>query len=327
MPTPLRVASLNIENLTDEPPSNPDRVPTFAERAEVLRPILERARADVLCLQEVHGQEEPTVLRALDALLTGTSYETFQSASTRTSAGDNFKERNLVILSRFPITASRQIKHELTPRPAYKKVTASPPETEADPVTWERPIQYAAIDLPNNSTLHVVNLHLRSKIPSHIPGQRDGFRWRSIAAWAEGFFLSSVKRVGQALETRLFLDTLFEQDRNAQIVVCGDFNADLDDVPVEAIRGRVENTDNAELGHRVMLPAETTVPEPSRFSLYHHGKGCMLDHILVSRSMMGFYRTTEIHNEHIHDESVAFAFDKKFPEPDHATVVGEFALP
>ena len=51
-----------------------------------------------------------------------------------------------------------------------------------------------------------------------------------------------MKRVGQALETRILIDGIFDQDASALIVVCGDFNADLEDVPVQAIRGDVENT-------------------------------------------------------------------------------------
>jgi endonuclease/exonuclease/phosphatase family metal-dependent hydrolase len=50
----LRIATFNIENLDDEPGDDP----TLAERIAVLRPALERLRADVLCLQEVHGQEQ-----------------------------------------------------------------------------------------------------------------------------------------------------------------------------------------------------------------------------------------------------------------------------
>ena len=46
-----------------------------------------------------------------------------------------------------------------------------------------------------------------------------------------------MKRVGQALETRMVIDGLFDEDEDAMIAVGGDFNADLDDVPVEAIRG------------------------------------------------------------------------------------------
>ncbi|NIR28235.1 MAG: endonuclease [Gammaproteobacteria bacterium] len=326
MSTPLRIATFNIENLTDEPPEDARREPTFEERVAVLRPQLERLRADVLCLQEVHGQEEPTRLRALESLLEGTRYEPFQQAATKTSQGDNYKERNLAVLSRFPISESRQLRHDITPQPEYKKVTAQP-EEPAKPITWERPVLYARIALPDGSDLHVVNLHLKSKIPTPVAGQKEGFAWKSVAGWAEGYFLSSVKRVGQALEARMFIDSLFDAEPEARVIVCGDFNADLDAVPIEAIRGRVENTENFELIGRVMLPAETTVPEPSRYSLFHHGKEQMLDHLLASRSMLAFYRHTEVHNEQIHDESVAFAFDKKFPESDHAAVITEFSLP
>jgi exonuclease III len=53
----------------------------------------------------------------------------------------------------------------------------------------------------------------------------------------------------------------------------------------------------------------------------------MLDHLLVSRSLLAHYRGSEIHNELLHDESVAFGTDVKFPESDHAPVIAEFELP
>ena len=47
MSTPLRIDSFNIENLTEEPPENPQHDPDFEERVAVLRPQLRRLRADV----------------------------------------------------------------------------------------------------------------------------------------------------------------------------------------------------------------------------------------------------------------------------------------
>lgn len=123
------------------------------------------------------------------------------------------------------------------------------------------------------------------------------------------------------------IDTLFDADEDALVVVCGDFNTDLDDVPLAAIRGDVENTGNGQLAGRVLIPCERTIPESSRFSLLHQGRGTMLDHLLISRSLLAFYKGTEIHNELLHDESVAFAGDVKFPESDHAPVVAEFEVP
>ena len=123
------------------------------------------------------------------------------------------------------------------------------------------------------------------------------------------------------------MDRLFEQDANARIVVCGDFNADSDDVPVQAIRGDVENTGNPALSQRVLVPCEQSIPESARYSYLYHGKGEMIDHLLVSRNLLEFYRGSEIHNELLHDESASFAVDKKYPESDHAPVVAHFDLP
>jgi predicted extracellular nuclease len=324
----VRIATFNLENFDDKP----GQAPTLAERMAVMKPQLIRLRADILCLQEVNGQEQPEQPRqllALEQLIAGTEYASFHRESTLTADGFQvYDERNLVVLSRFSIDDHKQIKHEIISKPAYKKVTANPPENDADDVTWERPILYTKIKLSDNSDLHVINLHLKSKIPSNIPGQKiNNYTWRTVPGWAEGFFLSSLKRVGQALETRSFIDQLFDQDPDAQIVVCGDFNADSDAVPVETIIGSVEHTGNGDLASRVMLPCEQTIPEPSRYSLFYQGKENMIDHLLVSRSLLGYYRGSEIHNELLHDESIAFATDKKFPESDHAPVIAEFVLP
>jgi hypothetical protein len=108
---------------------------------------------------------------------------------------------------------------------------------------------------------------------------------------------------------------------------CGDFNSDNDDVPVRAICGPVEETGNPDHGPRVLVPCEYNVPEPSRYSLLHLGRGEMLDHILASRPLLGFFRHAEIHNEVLPDESGAFRTDVKFPESDHAPVVAEFHIP
>lgn len=94
-----------------------------------------------------------------------------------------------------------------------------------------------------------------------------------------------------------------------------------------AIRGQVEDTGNGDLAGRVLAPIANSVPEPSRYTLFHHGKGQMLDHMLVTRNLLAFYRGSEIHNELLHDESAAFGEDRKFPESDHAPVVATFDIP
>jgi len=328
MPIKLRIATFNLENLDDKP----DRTPSLDERIALMRPQLMRVGADILCLQEVNGQEEPghpRRLLALDRLLEGTPYAGYNRASTfKVDGSEVYDERNLVILSRFDIDVYSQHKHDFAGAPRYRKVTSAPPEDSAGEISWERPILYAKVVAGDGTALHIINLHLKSRIPSHIEGQREGsYKWRTAGGWAEGFFISSMKRVGQALEARVLIDGLFDDDEDALIVVCGDFNAESDEVPVEAIRGDVEKTGNNALAGRVMVPCESTVPESSRYSHLYLGRGRMIDHLLVSRSLFSLYKGAEIHNEILHDESIAFASDKKYPESDHAPVVAAFELP
>jgi endonuclease/exonuclease/phosphatase family metal-dependent hydrolase len=129
------------------------------------------------------------------------------------------------------------------------------------------------------------------------------------------------------LETRILIDELFDTDDEAFIVVSGDFNAEMDEVAVEVIRGDVEKTGNPRLSTRVLVPCELTIPDSSRFSLNYLGLGRMIDHLLVSRPLLTFCQGSEIHNELLHDESIAFATDKKYPESDHAPLVAEFRWP
>ena len=321
----LRVATFNLENW------KLSTSPTIEERIAVTRPQLLRIDADILLLQEANGDAVAGGTRdlvALKQLIAGTPYESFETVSTRDSVGLVYEERNIVILSRFPIVETQQVQHLFAPPPMYRKVTAIPAETQAKTIEWERPILYAKIQVSPSLVLQVLNLHLKSKIPTSIAGQQiDAYTWKTISGFAEGYFLSSMKRVGQALEARIFIDKLFDTDPAANILVAGDCNSDLNDVPVSAIRGDVEDTGNGTLAGRVMVPCERTVPEPSRFSLYHLGHGEMIDHILFSRPMLRYYRHTEIHNEVLHDESIAFATDIKYPESDHAPVIAEFELP
>jgi len=187
---------------------------------------------------------------------------------------------------------------------------------------------YTQIDVGSGRRLHLINVHLKSKLASNIPGQKvDSYTWRTVSAWAEGSFISSMKRVGQALQARLLIDSIFDsQGTDSLIAIAGDFNAEADEVSFRAICGPVEETGNPEHSARTMVPCENNVPDSRRYSLFHLGRGQMLDHIVVSRQLLRYFRGAEIHNEALPDESGAFRDDTKFPESDHAPVVAEFAL-
>lgn len=71
---------------------------------------------------------------------------------------------------------------------------------------------------------------------------------------------------------------------------------------------------------------ERAVPHSQRFSVLHAGQALTLDHVLVSRPLLGLCRKVEIHNEGLGDEVVGYALAHGSPESFHAPVVAEFEL-
>jgi endonuclease/exonuclease/phosphatase family metal-dependent hydrolase len=323
----MRIASFNLENLDWRSPSGV----TIEERAEILRPQLERLRADVLCLQEVNGQrtahEELRSLHALDFLLKGTSYESFHRAATLSPSGAGAVDvHNLVILSQPRILAHRELRHAQVPPLTYHMKTAIPPAPAA-PLVFDRPILFAEIERPGSRPLYLFNTHLRAPLATAIPGQKEApFVWKSVRGWAEGYFLSALKRSAQALDLRLSIDELFDADRSASIAICGDFNAEDHETPLKILIGAEEDTGNGGLTGISLVVLDRALPADRRFSVLHHGRPQMLDHILVSRSLFARFLTIEVHNEILEDEVAGYAKVQRSRASYHAPVVVELAL-
>lgn len=325
----LRIATFNLENLDDKAGQSP----SLETRIKVLRPQLIRLKADIICFQEIHGQEtdgQPRDILALKELLKTTPYENYHIISTKTTDRVNvYDVRNLVIASKYPFEGEpKEINNNIISPIQYNYVMdTGDKKDEARNIKWERPLFYTKVKIDDDNIIHVINLHLKSRLASNVTGQKlDRYNWKNNPAWAEGYFVSSMKRVGQALETRIFIDEIFDTEPDAKIVVCGDFNANPKEVPIEALCGKVDNTGNADLYFRELIACENTIPESSRYTYLYKGQKRLLDHILISKALMPCYRTSEIHNETLRDESVAFAFDSKFPESDHAPFIIELEI-
>ncbi|MFO1102008.1 MAG: endonuclease/exonuclease/phosphatase family protein [Methylocystis sp.] len=315
----FRLATFNLENL-DWSAAKPD---AFARRTGALRPLLEALDADILCLQEIHAQREhkrgARQYIALDQLLATTRYAAFHRATTvRPGADVPADVHNLAILSRWPMGARRQIHHDIVARwdwPPPREADGSQPEPVE--IVWDRPLLYALVELPNGRALHVVNLHLRA--PRAIPvATARGLG--SSGAQIEGQFVAALKREGQALEARLFAETLFDAEPDALIAVAGDFNADAHDAPTRLLRG---GQDEAARGPRILVPLEERVEPSRRFTVIHAGRPTLIDHLLASPALAAAWRETTILNEGLQDEVYA-------PDPIdaslHAPVVAEFEL-
>jgi endonuclease/exonuclease/phosphatase family metal-dependent hydrolase len=300
-------------------------------RAEVLRPALERLDADILCLQEVNAQHgsghRKRGLFALDQLLAGTRYAHYARATTAGGKDHAIADvHNLVTLSRFPIRSHRELLHHLAPPLQYRSMTAIPSSNDILPIKFDRPILVTDIGLPNGDLLAVINVHLRAPLAVSLAGQKlKPFVWKSVGGWAEGYLLSAVRRAAQALEVRLLLEELLNADKHRLIAVAGDFNSEDQDVALRIILGAEEDTGNPELAARSLLLLERSLPRDRRWSVLHHGRPEMLDHIAVSHALHQDFRAIEVHNEDLSDDMIGYAKHIQSAKSYHAAVVAEFA--
>lgn len=322
----MRIATFNLENLGGE------KQPAEKVQAQIdaLRPQLLRLDADILCFQEVNAKRGSSGvkrgLHAFDRLLETTPYAGYSWIATTSGVKKEFADKhNLVILSRWRITDSQQIKNDLLSGPSYLSVTAEPSVKDAVAVHWDRPLLSVTIELPDGRPLHVINLHLRAPLASYVEGQKSGpFSWKTTSGWAEGFYLASLKRSGQALETRLLIDRIFDRDKDALIMVCGDFNAQIRDTPTRILCCNIEDTGNGALNNRALVPLENSLSQSQRFTLIHNGRKQMLDHMLVSPALLADFDSLEVHNETLGDELIAHTSIQDSPQSYHAPIVAKF---
>lgn len=291
----FRIATFNLESLdAGRAPGQLDR------RLEILRPQLVRpADADVVCLQEVNAQrvrgQAERAFTALDTLLRDTPYAGFARATSHGNPqGHPSDVHNLVVISRFPITAYRDLLHEHVPPLAYRPITM--PRDASEEIRFDRPVLLAEVQLPNGTSMAVLNAHLRAPRATVVKGQKlNAEAWASTSGWAEGFLISSLKRNAQALEMRLEIDRLLDADPHRAIVVAGDLNAQDGEVPLKILIAAEDDTGNGALAARALIPLERKNAADRRLSIIHNGRPQTLDHILVSRGLLARFRSIAIH--------------------------------
>jgi endonuclease/exonuclease/phosphatase family metal-dependent hydrolase len=320
----MRIATFNLESLGKAKPEGA----SFEERAIVLRPQLERLKADILCLQEIDAAKKGGLRRAseFERLLEGTSYARHEMVVSAVDGGPA-DVHNLAVVTRLPVLDVENIRHRLVEPLHFRRRSALPPEETAVPLAFDRPIQRLVLALANGKRLNLFNVHLRAPLAVPVPGQKTGpFAWKTVSGWAEGFFAAAVKRASQALELRLLIERVFDAEPDASIAVCGDFNAEDHDTALKLVAAAEDDTGSGHLAPRVLTPVERSLPEDRRFTVLHHGRKQMLDHILASRTLFAGLASVEIHNEMLEDELIAYSRIDAPPESLHAPVVAVFDL-
>ena len=185
----------------------------------------------------------------------------------------------------------------------------------------------AEVALANGTKLTVINLHLRAPLASAIAGQKQSpLSWKSTSGWAEGFFLSSLKRSAQALEIRLAVDHILDADSDSLIAICGDFKSEDYETPLKILQAAEDDTVNSRLATRSLVIADRALPHDRRFSVLHRGRMLMLDHILVTRSLAAHLTGVFAENETLRDETAgAGGIDSQLGSY-HAPLVAELSI-
>ncbi|MEL7525057.1 MAG: endonuclease/exonuclease/phosphatase family protein [Pseudomonadota bacterium] len=300
-------------------------------RVDALRPRIEELEADILCLQEVNAQKMKGASQrrflALDLLLAGTPYETYHRVASERAPGKGPGDKhNLVILSRYPISAHESLFQLRAHAPLWQPSTADPGYDTPQHVTFERPILRSEIDVGGLKPLHLFVVHLRAPIAAMIRGGKTEQRtWKTTSAWAEGYLLSVLKQSAQALELRLAVEALFDRDETAQIILTGDFNATGETGTLRLLRADPDDTASPDWAHRRLYQLDASLPLPDRQTVIHRGKGQALDHILASGPMTDRVVDIRVFNTGLPDE-VLEADDDTYAGSYHAAMRAQFDI-
>lgn len=321
----LRIATYNLESFGgDQSEELLDR------RIEVLRPALEALRADVLCLQEVNAERRhkhgPRELGALETLFERTEYADFERVCTSREGDGPHDVHNLVVASRYPIVARAQHLHDAV-KPVSSELVRGVAPAEALSIGWDRAALEVEIALPDGQRFFVIDLHLRAPIAAAIAGQKvSRSSWRSTQGWAEGFFASAVKRAGQALEVRLRVDRIFDEDPDALVIVAGDMNADPEESAPRIICAAEHDTGNRALAARELVHLADRIERDRRFTSRYRGRNCQPDHILGSTNVARSLVDVAIANDDLADGWEAGLDEQPILGSLHAPLVVELDL-
>ncbi|POM23487.1 Endonuclease/Exonuclease/phosphatase family protein [Actinomadura rubteroloni] len=148
-----------------------------------------------------------------------------------------------------------------------------------------------------------VAAHLKSKLLSFPPGPdgRPRFQPRDEGERARVAAYALYRRTAEAVTVRALADELLAgQGQTRQVMVMGDLNDGIEAATTQILLGPpgselgTPGADHPDQGDRHRLwNLAPRVPEAERYSRVFHGRGELIDHILVSHALLG--RATDVH--------------------------------
>ena len=320
----MRVVTWNVENLFspaapgEDPAGRPDPE-TYAAKLSTLTGVVAALAPDVLALQEVGDEAALDDLRASLEQATGGGW-----VARASRAPDSRGIRVAVLTTRDVLATSDVI--ALPPR-------LRPVQVDDAGTTVERMGRGALRVRVEAATgpLDVLTAHLKSKLLSY-PGGRFSPRDEGERARTAAYAL--FRRAAEAAAVRVAADdTLRGRGREQALVVCGDLNDTVDAATTQLLLGPGgseigtpgERSPDAGDAHRLWNVAPL-VPEERRFSRVYRGRGELIDHVLVSRALLGRVQRADCALDVLPGEALPSVTDDPrarvgTPGSDHAPVL------
>lgn len=308
MPTPFTVMTWNVENLFPPGfPIAPNRVveaAAYQAKLAYLAKIIRRVEPDVLALQEIGGSHVDDSRSLSDLGDQVADLLPHRALSTNPDSRPGGGGIRVGFLSRLPLAAQPEVVSfapgELSQVPNWNTTPPRPPVTRlgrgALPVDVE-PVPGVRIRL--------VAAHLKSKLLTFPgPNGRPAFTTDDEDERATGAGLALLRRTAEAVTLRRYVCGVLQSGDPPHVVLLGDLNDEPDAATTQLLLGPEDaDVTSSDKYDRVRLynltdaiplrgqdpegDVKRFLSENERFSRLYKGRGELIDHILVSRGLLG----------------------------------------
>lgn len=355
--TSFSVMTWNVENLFPPgfpiSPNNPVEQQAFNVKLDYLEQRIREVRPDILALQEIGGAglADQTSFNALADRLQ--DLLPHRALSAHPDSRPNGGGIRVGFLSRRPILATDEVvafaPGELSQVPNFATNPPRPPV-----VSLSRGALWIEVETANGLRVHLVNAHLKSKLITYPPlpgGNNSRFDTNDEDERARGTGLALLRRTAEVVALRAHLNQVMQAANAPHVILLGDLNDEplaattqLLLGPVDSDVTRADQRDPVRLYNLCdALPlrgsaTKTFLAPVQRFTRLYEGRGELIDHILVSRGLLGtpeqnrqgVWTVTEVQSlvDSIQGQSIGNNPAARVAEshPDHAPVFARFDL-
>ncbi len=302
----VKLCTFNVHNLGRGDNSDGR---TYQAKLDYLTDVLMRLDADVAVIDEVREPE------SFDELA-----DRLGAYSHRFLGGVSQAARRIQIgmLSKLPVLEQGQWREF----PAVSAGRAGLANTG-----FRRVMPWLRLELPNQETLFVAAVHLKSRraAAEEVPETEPARRRRVL-----GRALSNLIRIAEAAGLRCLLDDVMDRKAADHYAVLGDFNDTALSTALSLVMG-LEDEEGSELvqsEERRLFQTSWRIPPERAFSYVGRGQRHLFDHILVSQKLSLSLASAGIESQLLEAERRTHSdHPDGYPRSDHAPVWAVFEVP